>query len=121
MRKEYENKINKMFRHYHLNNERGMPASGYSFDMLKHSLNHLYFLAICSDEEDTDTINEIQTLIARVHEGYIPQQAGLSGVDMLASARENKTLCIKSPAVVSIELTPEVYEGLLGAIGGRNL
>lgn len=118
MKKEYEERINKMLKLFYTDNECGLGHDRYNLDMLLHSLNHLRFLAVYSDEVDAETIDEIRGLIARVHEGDIPHHYGQSDIGQRPSTKGNKTLCIKTPVAVSIELTPELRKSLRNVIGG---
>ncbi|QLH61692.1 hypothetical protein [Serratia symbiotica] len=120
MKEEYEARINKVLKLFHTDNKCGTRPDAYSLDLLKHSLNHLCFLAACSDEVDAETINEIQGVIVRVHEGDIPRHYKQSDIGQHSSADKNKTLCIKNPVAISIELTPELCKSLRNAIGGWN-
>lgn len=120
MKEEYEAKINKILHVYHLSNQDGSPSGGYSITMLRHSLHHLCGVAICSDDADIETIAEIRSIIARISLGDIPQHYSHHGINQFSPTDVNKTLCIKSPLVVSIELTPENIKSLRNAIGGQN-
>lgn len=120
MKVEYVTRINKILHVYHLSNQHGMPSGGYSIVMLRHSLHHLCGVAICSDDADSETIAEIRSFIARVSKGDVPQHYDHPGINQFSSTDGNKTLCIKSPLAVSIELTPENIKSLRNAIEGQH-
>ncbi|HBM9259673.1 TPA: hypothetical protein L0X66_004060 [Citrobacter freundii] len=120
MKAEYEARINKILHVYHLSNQHGTSSGGYSIAMLRHSLHHFCGVAICSDDADIETIAEIRSFIARVSKGDVPRHYDHPGINQFSSTDGNKTLCIKTPLVVSIELTPENINSLRNVIGGQN-
>lgn len=120
MKEEYEARINKILHIYHLSNQHGSPSGGYSISMLRHSLHHLCGVAICSDDADIETIAEIRSFIARVSKEYVPQHYEHPGINQFSPKDGNKTLCIKKPLVVSIELTPENINSLRTVIEGQH-
>lgn len=119
MKREYEARINKMLHVYHLSNQHGAPSGGYSINVLHHSLHHLCAVAMCSDDADTETIVEIRSFIDRVSKGDVPQHYDHPGINQFSSTDGSKTLCVKGPLAVSIELTPENIKSLRNAIGGQ--
>ena len=112
MKREYADKINSLLQCFHFNKEFLEWNHGYSHQLLRHGVSHLYHFAMLQGENDEATLEELRNIIISITNGDIPKPYDLSSIDDDQPKQEGKTLMFIQPAAVSIEATPEMIHQL---------